>query len=208
MVNAAPLWCVLVSWWVWGILYWWLGPLARVGRGRAVQAPLPGAWAWLDRGLMALTSVAGGAGGLYILGALRGWFRPPGYWLPSGLVWVLASLFALGLALTVWGKVTLGPNFVAGSALKVEHALVAEGPYAWIRHPIYAGMLIMCATTGVLSGMWLVLALGAGLAPACYGLRIWLDERLLQTGFGPTYAAYARRVPMLVPRVRSAKQGP
>jgi protein-S-isoprenylcysteine O-methyltransferase Ste14 len=154
---------------------------------------------------MALTGAAGAVGGLYVLAALRGWFQPAGYWVPSGLAWALAAFFGLSLPLTFWGKATLGPYFAAGSALKVEHSLVTEGPYARIRHPIYTGMIIMCISTGVLSGMWLVLALGAGLAPICYGLRIWLDERLLQTGFGPTHTAYAHQVPLLMPRVWSAK---
>ncbi len=206
MVGAAPLWCVLMGWCAWGIVYGGIGPLARAGRGRAIQARLPGAWDWLDRGLMALTGVVTVAGGLYILAALRDWFWPAGYWLPSLVAWGLVGLFVLGLALTMWGKAALGPNYAAVSALKVEHRLVDHGPYAWLRHPIYAGAILMYASTAVLSGMWLMLALGAGLIPACYGLRIWLDERLLRIGFGPSHAAYARRVPLVVPGFQSARR--
>jgi protein-S-isoprenylcysteine O-methyltransferase Ste14 len=206
MLNAAPLWCVLIGWGVWGVLVGWIGPLARAGRGRAVQSRLPAVWDWLDRGLGVLIGAATAVGGLYLLAALRGWFLPAGYGVPGFLAWLLVGLWAMGALLAAWGKAALGPNYAPRSALKVEHRLVAGGPYAHIRHPIYAGLVVMYAAAGVLSGSWLVLALGAGLVPACYGVRIWLDERLLHTGFGSAYATYARQVPVLLPRVQHGKR--
>jgi protein-S-isoprenylcysteine O-methyltransferase Ste14 len=134
--------------------------------------------------------------------------EPWGYSTPRAMAWSLLVLVGLGMALSGWGKATLGPNYTGGTALKVEHRLVTGGPYAWLRHPIYAGAILSYAATGALSGMWVVLVLGAGVIPVAYGLRIWLDERLLSRSFGQTYAAYRHDVALLGIRLgrRSGRQ--
>lgn len=76
--------------------------------------------------------------------------------------------------------------------IKSDHVLIRTGPYRWIRHPIYTAFL------GVFLGSSLVSYRGlglVGLAIACcaYLRKIRIEERYLQSAFGPEYEAYRRR---------------
>jgi protein-S-isoprenylcysteine O-methyltransferase Ste14 len=76
--------------------------------------------------------------------------------------------------------------------------VVDSGPYAIVRHPIYAGIILSAFATGIAERRLLAM-LGAALIAAGLWLRSRLEERFLTTELGPAYEAYARRVPMLIP---------
>ncbi len=118
--------------------------------------------------------------------------------------WPLAAtsvaLSALGLAICVWARNALAGNWSGSIDLKRGHELVEHGPYAIVRHPIYTGFLSLFLGTalalGTLGGL-------AGFAILAIGslLRIRNEEALLTRHFGRAYAAYKRRVRMLIPYV-------
>src|SRR3954447_1688978 len=58
----------------------------------------------------------------------------------------------LGLAFCIWARVTLGRNWSGAVTLKEDHELIERGPYRWVRHPIYTGLLLMFLATAVLLG--------------------------------------------------------
>ena len=70
---------------------------------------------------------------------------------PGPLLWphnlttgVIADVVTfLGLLLTLWARVVLGGNWSSGVAFKEQHELIERGPYAYVRHPIYSGVLLM-----------------------------------------------------------------
>ncbi len=75
-------------------------------------------------------------------------------------------------------------------------ALVTGGLYRWVRHPLYtAGLLFLWANPVV---SWNTLALNIS-ATAYLVIGAWLEERKLLSEFGPAYAEYRRRTPMLLP---------
>ena len=70
----------------------------------------------------------------------------------NGFLWqrtLLSSLLGdamalAGLAVMLWARVTLGRNWSGGVVLKEDHQLVTGGPYRFVRHPIYSGLLPSC----------------------------------------------------------------
>ena len=92
----------------------------------------------------------------------------------------------------------LGRNWSAAVTVKAGHELVTTGPYAIVRHPIYAGLLLAFIGTAVARG-----DLGAVAAVVLVGWafrrKTRLEERWMREQFGAAYEAYARRVPALFP---------
>jgi protein-S-isoprenylcysteine O-methyltransferase Ste14 len=115
--------------------------------------------------------------------------------------WGPAALTVAGLGLALWARVHLGRNGSVAVTLKRGHELVTTGPYAWMRHPLYTGLLL------AFLGSALALGQGRGLLAlliAALTLRHkWrLEERWMRERFGLDYEAYARRVPALLPFAR------
>ena len=71
------------------------------------------------------------------------------------------------------------------------------GPYRWVRHPIYTGLLMMFAGTAIAVGEWRA-ALAVAVATAAFWRKLGLEEALMRRQFGETYALYAARVPALI----------
>lgn len=121
--------------------------------------------------------------------------------LPRGVLTGILGDFLLcvGLVIAVWARITLAGNWSARVSLKEDHELVKRGPYRFVRHPIYSGLLVMVLGTAILVGQvggFLVLVFCA-----C-GLYVKLrrEEALLTKHF-PGYPEYMRRTKALVPFV-------
>ena len=124
-------------------------------------------------------------------------------WLPWNAMSaaLCVSLTAAGLALAVWARVHIGSNWSGTVTLKHDHALVRTGPYRWVRHPIYSGLLLAIAASGMARG-----DLRGLLALLIVWLALWrkwrLEERWMVECFGPAYRAYQEQVGAVVPRWR------
>src|SRR5215475_4608603 len=65
-------------------------------------------------------------------------------WARSFAVMLTADVLTLlGVVVVVWARSTLGRNWSANVVLKEDHEIVARGPYAYVRHPMYSGLLLM-----------------------------------------------------------------
>jgi protein-S-isoprenylcysteine O-methyltransferase Ste14 len=127
-----------------------------------------------------------------------GWltFRvvPPGtFWFWMGFV-----LVAVGLGFAIAARIWLGGNWSGVVTLKEDHALIRSGPYRWVRHPIYTGLLV------ALLGSVIALGEARGLIAlllfaVAFLRRVTIEERLLGEEFGSVYSRYRRDVPALVP---------
>ncbi len=109
----------------------------------------------------------------------------------------LALTFA-GLALAIWARMLLGGNWSSDVTLKRDHELIVGGPYAFVRHPIYTGILLALFGTALAVGEWRALT-GVVLAGAAFWLKLKIEETVMRRQFGETYVRYAERVPALVP---------
>lgn len=113
---------------------------------------------------------------------------------------ILAILAATGSVwlITVAVK-TLGKEWSLTARLVEGHKLATSGPYSYVRHPIYTGMLGMLVATGLAVSHWA--ALLAALVIFFIGtvIRVRSEERLLREAFGDQFENYERRVPAIVP---------
>jgi protein-S-isoprenylcysteine O-methyltransferase Ste14 len=94
---------------------------------------------------------------------------------------------------------TLGKEWSLTARLVEGHKLATSGPYAYVRHPIYAGMLGMLVATGLAISHWISLL--AGLLIFFIGtiIRVRSEDRLLREAFGEQFENYAQRVSAIVP---------
>ncbi len=129
-------------------------------------------------------------------------FAVPRLWhVGYGGGYALAGLAALGFAFAWWARIQLGPLWSGAVARKDDHRVVDTGPYAWVRHPIYTGLILAtfatAAAQATLSGLT-----GAALIACGLWLKARVEERFLTAELGEeAYGAYRRRVPMLVPLI-------
>jgi len=115
---------------------------------------------------------------------------------------VLASLFAaLGALLRVWGTAYLGPATVNSLAMKAG-AVVADGPYRYVRNPLYLGLWFMAGALAFLmppSGALLTMVL-----ITIFLVRLTLgEESFLAARLGSPYHEFLRAVPRFLPRLRN-----
>jgi protein-S-isoprenylcysteine O-methyltransferase Ste14 len=105
----------------------------------------------------------------------------------------------LGLATRVWAVAALGGAFRTTVEVDPDQVVVATGPYKWIRHPSYAGLLLIVAGLGLALGNWLSLAACLALPLPALAWRMHVEEAELSRVLGEPYRAYQTRTARLVP---------
>ena len=141
---------------------------------------------------------------LFIAAALMIWRRP----LPPPLMErflpatpAVAALgvimVAAGLGFAVWARWYLGANWSGMVTVKVQHELIRTGPYRYVRHPIYTGLLLAIAGTAAALGEWRD-AIAFGLAFFAFIVKSRVEERWMGETF-PEYESYRRATAALVP---------
>jgi protein-S-isoprenylcysteine O-methyltransferase Ste14 len=118
---------------------------------------------------------------------------------PPALGWVAAALTLLGTLIAIWARIHLGRNWSAAPAVKEKHELVVGGPYRFVRHPIYTGVLL--AMLGVaLTGSFFAIGILA-VASVMVFRRIGKEEAIMLELFPGDYPAYQARTKRLIPFV-------
>ena len=120
----------------------------------------------------------------------------PGFFAIAGPVVV-----ALGLALRVWAVVSLGTAFSTFVQVADDQQVVTRGPYRWVRHPSYTGLLLIVAGLGVGMTNWLSVVICCGVPLLGLLPRIRVEEAELVRVLGEPYRDYQRRTRRLVPGV-------
>ncbi|MBV8477747.1 MAG: isoprenylcysteine carboxylmethyltransferase family protein [Acidobacteriaceae bacterium] len=115
-----------------------------------------------------------------------------------GSAYVGAVVTLAGLFIAVWARFFLGRNWSATPTIKKDHELIRSGPYAFVRHPIYFGLLLAMAGTatfvGELRGL-LAVALGV----IGFKWKSLTEESFMREQFGTQYDDYRSHVKALVP---------
>jgi protein-S-isoprenylcysteine O-methyltransferase Ste14 len=118
--------------------------------------------------------------------------------------YVLAGLTLAGVLFSWWARIHLGRLWSSAITRKEGHRLIDTGPYAWVRHPIYTGLIAAIFATAAAEATASALA-GAALVASGLWLKARTEESFLVAELGAdAYRAYRRRVPMLVPFLRQA----
>jgi protein-S-isoprenylcysteine O-methyltransferase Ste14 len=133
----------------------------------------------------------------------------------SGIVWsipsdtvpawrILVAVFmaAVGILTITLALRHLDKHWRFDAALNANHALIRTGPYAVVRHPIYAAMFAMILATGLLLAPWPVLLAGTVIFIVGTEIRVHAEDRLLRSRFGEEFDSYSTRVPAYVPFIR------
>ena len=121
---------------------------------------------------------------------------------PSWLRWLGDGVALAGFALLQWSQQTLGRNWSDAPKLVDSQKLVVDGPYQWIRHPIYASFLLILGSLLFITANWLVGGLWLGMAGLDITSRMKVEEAMMLGRFGEQYQSYMQRTGRLVPRIR------
>ncbi|MGH8062306.1 MAG: methyltransferase family protein [Pseudoxanthomonas sp.] len=177
-------WCVVLFYWFWS---------ARQAKPSIQTEPLGKRLLayWLPL-LVAVLLL--GPGEWFGHGPLREQFVPHSFAVESGgLVLCIAGAF-----LACWSRYLLGRNWSGTVQLKQDHELIERGPYQWVRHPIYSGLLLLFLGNAIMVGDWRGL-LAVAIVFVSFWRKLKLEERWLSQHFGETYRAYMQRTKALIP---------
>jgi protein-S-isoprenylcysteine O-methyltransferase Ste14 len=129
--------------------------------------------------------------------------RVPGTAITAGrpVVFALGVVLALaGVAYRQYAVATLGRFFTTRVMTQPGQTVVETGPYRYVRHPSYSGMLLTVLGVLLCSTDWLSLACFALALPGV-AYRIKVEEGALILALGESYRDYMRRTPRLVPHL-------
>jgi protein-S-isoprenylcysteine O-methyltransferase Ste14 len=143
---------------------------------------------------------------LQIVGAIllgvpaHGYQGPLRLWLVSrSEAWCCALAIAAGFGFAWWARLHLGELWSGRVTAKERHHVVASGPYAIVRHPIYTGILTAVIATAAAKGTIPGLA-GLVLITLGITMKARLEEALLSSELeAGEYQRYCGKVPMLIP---------
>ncbi len=166
-------------------------------------------WRAADPGAPVVEEIGDRSFWLIIPGALAVFFMPPIEFLyqpailPRTIVMEVAGavVLLLGVSLASWARWALRSSYCGHLQIAVTLRLVTRGPYRRIRHPSYAGLMLMAL--GVSLGYSSLLGLAALPVLLLPGLayRITVEERMLGSHFGSEFFNYARRTHRLFPGI-------
>jgi protein-S-isoprenylcysteine O-methyltransferase Ste14 len=172
---------IAIAW----IIFWvyWFASAFGVKEGRGGRRGIP------LRGLSVLSVVL-----------LVRVFRGGGLGVHSPILGAIgAVVFASGIALAVWARVHLGRNWGMPMTQKAEPELVTSGPYRFVRHPIYSGLLAGVLGTALATNLigLIIVAILSGY----FYYSASMEEKNLTATFPTAYPAYQRSTKMLIPFV-------
>jgi protein-S-isoprenylcysteine O-methyltransferase Ste14 len=123
----------------------------------------------------------------------------PIWYLGNNGTYALAGLVVAGLLFTWWARIHLGRFWSNEITRKEGHRVIDTGPYGIVRHPIYTGLILAILATGAAVATATAI-LGALLIAFGLWVKARAEENFLSVELGQSeYAAYCRRVPMLIP---------
>ena len=177
--------------WLWVIWYAsWLATL--LWTSRSVARP--------SRGAQRANLVTTGIGILLLFEPpYFGWHSPQLLQPSDAERWALLPVIAVAFAFAWWARIEMGRLWNGYIARTENHRVIDTGPFALVRHPIYTAIILAALLTGIAQGTLFGIA-GATFIAWGLWLKARLEERFLIGELGKeAYAAYRRRVPMLVP---------
>jgi protein-S-isoprenylcysteine O-methyltransferase Ste14 len=111
---------------------------------------------------------------------------------------ILADLATIsGLILFIQSHRALGRNWSSEVVIQEKHELIEKGPYAYIRHPLYSGLLLMFMGMALYCGRKVCIIV-LGCCFFGFYFKSQMEERLLGKSF-PAYSEYKRRTKALIP---------
>lgn len=117
------------------------------------------------------------------------------------LGWGGVALMTGGIALRYWAGKALGAFYTRTLLIQTDQRIITAGPYKVIRHPGYAGTLLMWVGSVFATTNWLAIAIATPAIVGAYIYRIRCEEAMLVRSFGGHYKSYQARTYKLIPFV-------
>lgn len=178
-------WLVLVAYWA----------ISAINAKRNIS----GGWAWrreigLRLGILALAFLVWRIwGNTHVLRIARPYMVNTN--LAAGFVG--AGFCVLGAGIAIWARVHLGKNWGMPMSRKANPQLVTSGPYAYVRHPIYSGIILAVLGSAIgNSVLWVIPLILLG---SYFVYSAQQEEKLMGALFPDTYSAYVKRTKALIP---------
>jgi protein-S-isoprenylcysteine O-methyltransferase Ste14 len=164
-----------------------------------------------------------GQEGLFILATLRplgavfwigliAWMANPDWmdWssvsLPVWLRWTGVGVIAIACGLVVWTFLSLGTNLTDTVVTRQKHTLVVQGPYSWIRHPLYDSAALLTVAVSLIAANWFLFVTGVGIL-CLLVIRTRTEEENLVIRFGDSYRTYMKQTGRFLPRIGANRRG-
>src|SRR5215472_8235219 len=119
-------------------------------------------------------------------------------WMPT-IAWTGVGTGSLGLLIRLWSLLTLRDRYTRTLLVGTSHAFERRGPFRFVRHPGYLGSLLTLNGIALASGDLLTLIASLVATTAAYAYRISVEDAMLVTRFGASYATYREDVGALLP---------
>jgi protein-S-isoprenylcysteine O-methyltransferase Ste14 len=146
-----------------------------------------------------LAIAAAGLGLVPLLNVAGGFPRAADHSFSAQLAWVGAISFSLALWLFYRSHHDLGPHFSESLDLRIGHALVTDGIYRHLRHPMYLGFWLWALAQVLLLPNWFAGCAGIAGFSALYFGRLYREEQMMVDQFGERYRDYAKHTARIVP---------
>ncbi|MEP6601860.1 MAG: isoprenylcysteine carboxylmethyltransferase family protein [Nitrospirota bacterium] len=117
------------------------------------------------------------------------------------LMFAAAGLFVAGLFLRWWAIITLGRFFTVDVTIEKDHEVVERGPFRWLRHPSYSGVLMAFAGFALSLHHWIALFVTLLPILVAFLYRMNVEEEALSRALGSRYTDYMKRTKRLIPSV-------
>jgi protein-S-isoprenylcysteine O-methyltransferase Ste14 len=108
-------------------------------------------------------------------------------------------ILLLGLLLVLWSRLVLGKNWAMPMTKKTNSQLVTSGPYRFIRHPVYTGILVIILGSALTVSYYWFILLAVMAVFFFYSARY--EEKFMIQRFPKTYPDYQKETKMFVPFV-------
>jgi len=137
---------------------------------------------------------------------------------PQALAWATSQLSLwsrsvgmllglIALLLFIWVHRSHGSNLSVRLQIKESQTLLTDGPYRWIRHPMYTAFYVLHIAVFFLTANWFIgLTWLAGLTIIII-LRVKREEAMLLARFGEKYDSYMEGTGRFLPRIKRPKPG-
>ncbi len=178
-------WLLQLPWAVFAA--WWVARAFSTARSERTEAP---------RQRVAVLALAG-AGALLLVAPPAALCRR--VWpTTTALLAAAVAVEVAGVTFAIVAREYLGAMWSGRVTLKEDHRIVQSGPYRYVRHPIYTGVLT-ALVGGVVARGSVAALLGFALIAAALARKIVAEEALLRGHFGAAYEDYRRKVAAIIP---------
>ena len=183
----------IVALWAAFAIYWTVAAiLGKPGTGSATSRRGPGMWKFHAALVVTIILILGATDRSQSLRDLQAHtFRNPLLALTG------AVIATAGAILAFTARAAIGRYWGTPATPRLDTELVTTGPYRFVRHPIYSGMVVMMIGTAIgLSPVWLPIAIVAGIY---FLFSAQAEEKFMTERFPESYPAYRARTKMLLP---------